>query len=93
MPTTFIILIIGATAILLIGTLIGIYLSRQQEVLTKGSLRVVVGAVVTIVWVVTIGAEILIPAYTVSVLIHGIMGAVVGYLFSDSGITFNIGGE
>jgi hypothetical protein len=45
------------------------------------------------VWAASIVAEIIIPAYTVSVLIHGIMGAVVGYLFSDDGLDINIGGE
>jgi hypothetical protein len=43
--------------------------------------------------VVSIAAEIIIPGYTVSMLVHGIMGAVVGYLFSDDGVTFNIDGS
>lgn len=57
------------------------------------SLQIIVGLLVTSVWVVSIGAEIIIPAYTVSVLIHGIMGAVVGYLFSEDGFTINIGSQ
>ena len=89
--TTTILLI--SLAVFLVGLLIGWVISRRDENLTKSDLQMAVGLIVTIVWVVSIGAEILIPAYTVSVLVHGIMGGVVGYLFSDEGITLNLRGK
>lgn len=66
---------------------------RKSDTEYKTRLQIVIGILVTIMWVVSISAEILIPTYTVSVLIHGIMGAVVGYLFSEDGVTINIGGD
>lgn len=81
-----------ATLVLFIfGIVGGWFLSRKGVVFTRSNLRIAVGMLVTIVWAASIAAEIIIPAYTVSVLVHGIMGAVVGYLFSDDGLTFNIG--
>lgn len=68
-------------------------LTREESIFNKSKLRTVVAIAVTLVWVVSIAAEIIVPTYTVSVLIHGIMGAVVGYLFSEDGLTVNIGGE
>lgn len=93
MPHTFTIILVGAVVVLLVGLLAGYLLSSDDNnYFTKKNLRLAVGTIVSIVWVVSIAAEIIIPTYTVSVFIHGIMGAVVGYLFSDKGITFNIGG-
>jgi len=87
------IFIIASLVVFLFGIVGGGILSRKDDVVTKPNLQIAVGILVTIVWAASIGAEILIPAYTVSVLVHGIMGAVVGYLFSNDGITFQIGGE
>lgn len=85
------ILILSSLFLFLIGMAGGWLLSREKDDSVKTSLQVVVGVLVTIVWVVSIAAEIVIPAYTVSVLIHGIMGAVVGYLFSEDGLDLSIG--
>lgn len=75
-----------------VGAIGGWLLSkRSSKRSVKVRLQLVVGVLVTAVWVVSIAAEIIIPAYTVSVLVHGIMGAVVGYLFSEEGININIG--
>ena len=65
----------------------------SEGTFTRSNLQILVGVLVTIVWVLAIIAEIIIPAYTVSVLIHGIMGAIVGYLFSDDGLPFNLTGN
>jgi hypothetical protein len=78
---------------LAVGVVVGWQLSTEENVFTQSNLRIVVGILVTVMWVASIGAEILIPTYTVSVLIHGIMGAIVGYLFSDDGFDINIGGK
>lgn len=86
--------VITSIVLFIFGIAAGWHFSQvKEDTFTKANLRIGVGILVTIMWAISIGAEILIPAYTVSVLVHGIMGAVVGYLFSDDGITFNIGGE
>lgn len=93
MASTTTIFLLASIVLFLIGMVGGWLLSEKSTIFTKSNLQIAVGILVTIAWVASIAAEILIPAYTVSVLVHGIMGAVVGYLFSDDGITFNIGGE
>lgn len=90
-PTTLFIL--GSVALFILGIVGGWALTRNEERSIKSNLQIVVGILVTIVWVVSIAAEIIIPAYTVSMLVHGIMGAVVGYLFSNDGLDITIGGE
>jgi len=75
----------------IIGVSGGWGLSKLSGKEAKAQLRLVVGLVVCAMWVISVAAEIIISAYTVSVLVHGIMGAVVGYLFSDDGININIG--
>ena len=93
MAETLTIFLLASLVLFLVGIIGGWYLSQREQIFTRSNLQIVVGTLVTIVWAASIAAEIIIPAYTVSVLVHGIMGAVVGYLFSDDGITFNIGGE
>jgi uncharacterized membrane protein AbrB (regulator of aidB expression) len=88
LTTTF---LLASLFLFLFGIAGGWFLSRKESENIKTKMQIVVGLLVTIVWVVSIAAEIIIPAYSVSVLIHGIMGAVVGYLFSEDGITINIG--
>lgn len=93
MPETFTIFIVASIVVFAIGIVVGWQSSTLDNVFTQSNLQIVVGIVVTIMWVASIAAEIIIPAYSVSALIHGIMGAVVGYLFSDDGLNLNIGGE
>lgn len=90
-PTTLFIL--GSVVLFAAGIVGGWLLTRDGDnIFVRSNLQIAVGIIVAIVWVVSIAAEIIIPAYTVSVLVHGIMGAVVGYLFSEDGIQINIGG-
>jgi hypothetical protein len=86
MPDPFTIFLLGSLVLFAIGMVIGWQFSQEESVFTQSNL------IVTIVWVASIAAEILIPAYSVSFLIHGIMGAVVGYLFADDGFDITIGG-
>lgn len=86
-------MILVGIVFLFLGIAVGWLLTREQDTFTKKNLRILIAILVTMMWVVSVIAEILIAPYTASILIHGIMGAVVGYLFSDDGITFNIGGE
>lgn len=87
------IFLLASLVLFFVGLIGGWFLSQKDVRFTRSNLQILVGVLVTVVWAVSIVAEILVPAYTVSVLIHGIMGAVVGYLFSDDGLTFNIGGR
>lgn len=93
MPSTFTIFLLASIIVFAIGIIIGWQTSTVENVFTQSNLQIVVGILVTIMWVASIVAEIIIPTYTVSVLVHGLMGAIVGYLFSEDGIQFNIGGE
>jgi hypothetical protein len=93
MPEPLILFLLASLAIFIAGGVAGRELATTETIFTRSNLRITVGILVTIVWVGSIVAEIVIPAYTVSVLIHGIMGAVVGYLFSDDGLNINIGGD
>ncbi len=90
-PTTLYIL--ASIIVFAFGIGSGYILTRGDTTFTRSELRTVIALAVTLVWIVSIVAEIIIPVYTVSVLIHGIMGAVVGYLFSEDGLNINIGGE
>lgn len=85
--------ILASIAAFTIGIGGGYILTRDDARFSRSKLQIVIAIVVTLVWVVSIVAEILIPAYTVSALVHGIMGAVVGYLFSEDGLKINIGNE
>lgn len=87
------IFILVSILLFVVGMVLGWYVSTRHVIEPKTHLRVLVGILVTVMWVISIVAEIIITGYTVGVLVHGIMGAVVGYLFSEDGITINIGQE
>jgi len=87
--TTLILLL--ATAFL-VGVLIGWIMSNHAEVTVRNKLRTLVAVVITLGWITAKIAGILIASYTVSPLLHALMGAIVGYFFTDDGLTFNIGG-
>jgi len=90
-PTTL--FTIGSLTLFLIGLGVGWYVTRSRGEYTNPPIQIAIALLITIVWVVAVAAEIVVPAYTVSIMLHGIMGAVVGYLFSEDGITINIGSE
>lgn len=90
-PTT--IYILASLVVFTFGLGGGYILTRGDTKFSRSKLQTAIALAVTLIWIVSIVAEIIVPTYTVSVLIHGIMGAVVGYLFSDDGLTVNIGGE
>lgn len=90
-PTT--IFALSSLALFLMGTGAGWALTRLRGTYASPPVQIAIALLITIVWVVAVAAEILVPAYTVSMMLHGIMGAVVGYLFSEEGITINVGGQ
>lgn len=75
-----------AFILLLIGAFAGWFFATRGKAITTQRLRTGVAIVITLVWVVTIIAEIIVPGYTVAMFVHAIMGAVVGYLFSENGL-------
>lgn len=76
-----------ALILISLGAMMGWLYADRGRTITKQRLRTGIAIVVTIVWVITILAEIVVPGYTVAMVIHAIMGAVVGYLFSENGLT------
>lgn len=76
----------------ILGAILGVQFSTEEDVFTQSNLQIAVGILVSIMWVASIVAEITMPAYTASVLVHGLMGAVVGYFFSEDGLSIKIGG-
>lgn len=85
-------LAILVVALFCIGVLIGWILSNHTEVKTHSKLKTLVAVVITLGWITATIAGILMASYTVSPLLHALMGAIVGYFFTDNGITLNIGG-
>ena len=90
--TTTTILLLSVT-IFTVGFLVGWATSNQKDVTPKKKLRVLLAAVITLAWLSATLAGIVIASYTVSPLLHALMGAIVGYFFTDDGITFNVGGS
>lgn len=93
MLTPTILFALASIALFLVGLAVGWFVVRLRGDYTKPPIQTTIALLITIVWVIAIAAEILLPAYTVSLMIHGIMGTVVGYLFSEDGLTINIGPE
>jgi len=86
-------LILLTATLFLIGILIGWIMSNHAELTTRNKLRTMVAVIITLGWISATIAGILIASYTVSPLLHALMGAIVGYFFTDEGLTFNIGGD
>lgn len=91
-PTTTILVLLAVT-LFLVGVLIGWMFSDHTEATTKSKLKTMVAVAITLGWVSATAAGILIASYTVSPLLHALMGAIVGYFFTDDGVNFNIGGD
>jgi hypothetical protein len=92
-PYTTLLVVVIVVFAFMVGMLLGWRILNKPEPITQSDLRIAIGALVAVAWTLSIAAEIVIPSYTVSLLVHGIMGAVVGYLFSEDGLTLNIGGS
>lgn len=90
--TTTIVLL--TLALFVLGLTIGwTFSSRgQKDTSTRAKLKTVVALAVTVVWIVATLADIALTGYTVSPLLHALMGAIVGYFFTEDGINLNVGG-
>lgn len=91
-PITTTIILVSVT-LFLVGLLTGWLYSKDSQVTTKSKIKLLVAVVVTLGWISATMAGILIASYTVSPLLHALMGAIVGYFFTEDGLTFNIGGD
>lgn len=65
--------------------------TRTNAKSTRAKTKALVGVAVTIVWVTATIADIFVTGYTVSPLLHGLMGAIVGYFFTENGIDLSFG--
>ena len=83
------VLLLGLFAL---GLAIGYVYSKDSEDSKHGRVRTVIASVVTGMWVLAMMADIFVSGYVVSPLVHALMGAVVGYFFSEKGLDINIGG-
>jgi hypothetical protein len=74
-----------------IGLLIGWIYSRDSKTTLKNKIRLLVTIVIMLGWISTTAAGIIIANYSVSPMIHALMGSIVGYFFTEDGINVNIG--
>lgn len=84
-------LFLFSIVVFVIGLLLGYLVSGRNEDITKSDLQIAVAVLVTVVWGISIVAEIIIASYSVNLLVHGIMGVVSGYLFSNGDFNIDIG--
>jgi len=87
--------IMGAVAVVsfVIVFVTGWVYTRDSSRTVETNVKWLVALVITLGWILATGAGIFITGYTVSPLLHALMGAIVGYFFTDNGINFNIGGN
>lgn len=88
-PTLIAILLL---ALFTLGLAIGYIYSKDSDETTNAKIRTAIAITVTTVWVVATIADIFLTGYTISPLVHALMGAVVGYFFAEKGLDINIGG-
>lgn len=74
-----------------LGIVIGIWIGTRIDIIDRPNARVAVAFAITFIWAFSVASDIALAHYSTSVLVHGIMGAVSGFLFSDEGFTINIG--
>ena len=82
-----------AITLFILGVGIGWILTQDSQQTTKQKLQTGIAIAVTIVWIFAVVADVLLTGYTLSPLVHAIMGAVVGYFFTDEGLSINLGGD
>lgn len=82
-----------AITLFILGVGIGWILTQDSQQTTKQKLQTGIAIAVTIVWIFAVVADVLLTGYSLSPLVHAIMGAVVGYFFTDEGLSIDIGGD
>jgi hypothetical protein len=74
-----------------IGAIFGWEVTSDEINIDQTIFRRIVATVITVTWIVAIGADIGISSYDMPIALHGIMGATAGYLFSENGLDITIG--
>lgn len=78
----------------LLGVIVGWGLAHRRESVTQPALRRIIAVVILATYTVSVLAEISVDGYATPLLLHGIMGGIVGYLFSQgSDFVIDIGGN
>jgi len=73
------------------GALVGWLISNLSELTARTKMKVMVAVVISLGWISATVSGILLTSYSVSPLLHALMGAIVGYFFTEDGINFNVG--
>lgn len=78
-----------------IGVLFGWIASKQIDSFGDKEVRQLISIMLILTYIVSVFAEINVDGYHTPMLLHAIIGGVVGYLFStgDEGFNINIGGR
>lgn len=84
-------LLLVSVTLFSVGLLIGWLYTRDSEVTTRNKIKWMVAVVITLGWISATAAGIFIAGYTVSPMLHALMGAIVGYFFTEDGINLNFG--
>lgn len=84
-------IILISVTLFLIGLLIGWIASKDSEATTESKVQTMIAIVITLGWISATAAGIFITDYSVSPMLHALMGGLVGYFFTEDGITFNLG--
>ena len=76
------------------GVVVGWFAAKRIDNLTDKEMRRLVTLMLIAAYVVSVMSEIFITGYNTPMLLHAIIGGVVGYMFSieDDGFNINIGG-
>ena len=82
-----------AIVVFVIGLGIGWVLTKDSALSQKSKLKTGISIAVTIVWMFTVVADVFMTGYTLSPLVHAIMGAVVGYFFTDGDVDADVTGD
>ncbi len=91
-PTSTMLILVSIT-LFFVGLLIGWLYTRDSTLGTKDKVKWMVAVVITLGWISATTAGIFIAGYTVSPMLHALMGAIVGYFFTEDGVNLNIGGN
>lgn len=86
-------LVLVGIILFVIGILIGWLFANQAELTVQNRLKTMVALVVSLGWITATIAGIIVGTYTVSPLLHALMGAIVGYFFTEDGVNLNVGGD
>lgn len=91
---TPILLSITLIVLFIFGIGVGYLYSTDDEQMDVATIiRMGIAIIVVAMWVAAMAADILMEGYTISPLVHGIMGGIVGYFFaSDNEMIKNIRG-